>query len=165
MNLKGFLKRGYRAWYYFRMGYSVYLTFLFGYVSTLVTVYYLAVKSVPYLSDVFPRFVPFAVLATVIGGPLSVVIGWIHMKRSRLYSSEADVTQEAYPYNYKLTPGINPEVVFPTALAQLKLLRMMAERNGLLTESERDAIDELEKKYQILIRGGYVGMPKRTLNF
>ena len=37
----------YRAWYYFRLGYSTYLTFILGYVSTLVTVCYLAIKNMP----------------------------------------------------------------------------------------------------------------------
>ena len=64
-----------RMWFYFRIGYATYLTFLLGYVSTLVTVYYLAIKNLPTLLDIFPRFVPFAFLATIIGGPLSIVLG------------------------------------------------------------------------------------------
>jgi len=68
-----------------------------GYVSTLITVYYLAIKNVPSLLDVFPKFVPFAMLATVIGAPLSVAIGWIHLKRSNLYSSEATISVESNP--------------------------------------------------------------------
>jgi hypothetical protein len=68
----GFLAR---LWFYFRTGYSTYLTFLLGYMSTLITVYYLAIKNIPELLDLFPRFVPFAVLSTVIGAPLSIIVG------------------------------------------------------------------------------------------
>jgi hypothetical protein len=78
----------YRAWYYFRQGYSTYLTFVLGYVSTLITVYYLAIKNMPPLLDIFPHFLSFAAIGTVFGVPLAIAIGWIHMKRSRLYSSE-----------------------------------------------------------------------------
>ena len=95
----------FRAWYYFRLGYSTYLTFILGYASTLVTVYYLAIRNAPALLDLFPHFAEFGVLATVVGGPLAVVIGWIHLKRSGLYSSEADISVEASPYTYKLPPA------------------------------------------------------------
>jgi hypothetical protein len=94
-----------RLWYYFRIGYSTYLTFLLGYVSTLVTVYYLAIKNIPTLLDLFPRFVPFAILATAIGVPLSVGIGSVHLKRSPAYSSEIDIGMEANPYNYSSHPA------------------------------------------------------------
>ena len=58
-----------RAWFYFRQGYSTYLTFLLGYVSTLVTVYYPAIKNMPPLLDLFPHFAEFAIIATVVGAP------------------------------------------------------------------------------------------------
>ena len=69
------------AWYYFRLGYSTYLTFLLGYASTLVTVYFLAIKNMPVLLEIFPNFELFSVIATVIGVPLSIGIGWLHLKR------------------------------------------------------------------------------------
>lgn len=156
-------KLSYRVWYYFRMGYSTYLSFLIGYGSTLVTVYYLAIKNVPPLLDIFPKFWPFAILSTLTAIPLSVILGWFHMKRSLLYSSEVDVTVESYPYNYKLPPGFNPEVVFPAYLVYLKLLRRLAEQNGFLTEGERAEIEQLENKFDILIKGGWVGTPRRII--
>lgn len=152
----------FRAWYYFRLGYSTYLTFLLGYVSTLVTVYYLAIKNMPSLLDVFPHFVPFAVLATVVGVPVAVGLGWVHMKRSGLYSSEADISVEANPYYYKLAPGTSKEVNTPATILTLKMLRKIAETNGLLSDSEKAAIDDLEKKLQTLMEGGYVGLPRRA---
>ena len=159
------LRWAYRAWYYFRMGYATYLTFLFGYVSTLVTVYYLAIKNMPPLLDVFPHFVPFAVLATVLGGPLAIMVGWVHMKRSRLFSSEQDIAVEANPYQYKLPPGYLKEAWVPVMLVQLRLLRKMSETSGLLTDLERAEIEELDKKVVTLLRGGYLGSPRRDLSF
>jgi hypothetical protein len=155
----------YRSWYYFRVGYGTYLTFLLGYVSTLVTVYYLAIKNIPSLLDLFPKFIPFAALATVIGAPLSVAIGWIHLKRSGLYSSETDIGVEANPYNYKLPPGVSPVVLFPAYMEMLRILRKVAETNQLLTGPELARIEDLEKKFELLINGGSVGVPRRKLNF
>jgi len=152
-----------RMWYYFRMGYSTYLTFLLGYVSTLVTVYYLAIKNLPTLLDIFPRFVPFAVLATIIGGPLSVLIGWLHLKRSQIYSSEADVGVEANPYTYKLMPGIWTEVYTPLYLELLVLQKRLLEAQKLLKEEDKNQIEALEAKLQTLLSGGYVGVPRRRI--
>jgi hypothetical protein len=155
----------YRSWYYFRLGYGTYLTFILGYVSTLVTVYYLAIKNMPTLLDVFPRFVPFAVLATVIGTPLAVLIGWVHLKRSKLFSSEQDIAAEANPYNYKLVPGYWREALAPLMLTQLRILKKLSEAEGLLADSDKNEIEELEKKMMILLNGGHVGSPKRELDF
>jgi hypothetical protein len=159
------LRSIYRAWYYFRLGYSTYLTFLLGYATTLVTVYYLAIKNIPSLLDIFPKFVPFAALATVIGVPLSVGIGWIHLKRSGLFSTEQDLSMEANPYLYKLQPGYAKEVTFPAAFLQLTIIRRLADNTGLLTEAEKAQLNELESKFSTLLSGGYVGEPRRKLNF
>jgi hypothetical protein len=143
------------------LGYSTYLTFLLGFISTLITVYYLAIKNVPDLLNVFPHFEQFAVLATVIGCPLSIAIGWAHLKRSSMYSSEQDISVEANPYQYKLTPGIAVEVSAPTSLVMLRILRSLAEKGGTLTESEKKVLDDLEEKWTLLREGGYVGVPRR----
>ncbi len=152
-----------RVWYYFRIGYSTYLTFLLGYVSTLITVYYLAIKNIPDLLTLFPRFVPFAILATIVGGPMSVTIGWLHLKRSPAYSSEMDIGAESNPYSYKLPPGYNREVWAPMFLEMLDMMMRLLEKQGLLREAESSQIEELKRKVGILIAGGSVGTPKRTL--
>ena len=152
----------YRAWYYFRMGYATYLTYLIGFVSTLITVYYLAIKSAPPILDIFPHFAPFAILATVIGVPLSVAVGWIHLKRSRLYSSEQDINVEASPYSYKLIPGYWKEAFTPFYLEMLIQVERLLEAQGMLGEEDKKRIQGLREKMQVLIDGGYVGTPRRS---
>lgn len=152
-----------RLWYYFRMGYATYLTFLLGYVSTLITVYYLAIKNIPALLDVFPKFVPFAVLSTVIGVPLSIGIGWLHLKRSLAYSSEMDIGVESNPYYYKFPPGYTLEVWGPVYLELLLQVKKLLAANKLLNDEERERIENLEKKLRILNEGGYIGQPRRRL--
>jgi hypothetical protein len=152
-----------RLWYYFRIGYSTYLSFLLGFVSTLVTVYYLAIKNMPSLLDVFPHFVPFAIIATLAGIPLAVSIGWAHLKRIPAYSSEQDIAAEANPYNYKLLPGWQTEVWIPTYLELLVQIRRLSESQNLLSEEDKARIKILESKMQRLVEGGMVGTPRRKM--
>ena len=154
-----------RCWYYFRTGYGTYLVALLGYVSTLVTVYYLAIRNMPDLETFFQKFSWFAVLATLIGVPLSVILGWVHVKRSGLYKAEIDIAVEANPYNYMLAPGYWKEAAFPAYLETLRLVKALCEKEGLLTPDCRQKIDQLERKFEILIKGGYVGTPRRKMNF
>jgi len=161
MSVSGFV---YRMWYYFRIGYATYLTFLLGFATTLVTVYYLAIKNIPDLLDVFPHFVPFAVLSIVIGVPLSVGIGWYHMKGTALWQSELDITAEANPYLYKMYPGYWREVFTPVYLEVLKSMEKMLEKQGMLTDDDRKRLDDLEQKLRTLIEGGYVGTPRARID-
>lgn len=153
-----------RSWYYFRVGYNTYLVFLLGYGSTLVTVYYLAIRNIPELQNLFQRFWLFAVLATLIGVPVSGTIGWVHTKRSSLWKAEIDIAIEANPYNYKLPPGYWKDAAFPAYLKILRLVRTLSERANLLTNEEKAEIEELEKRFETLLRGGYVGVPRRRLD-
>jgi hypothetical protein len=157
------LKLGFvaRLWYYFRLGYSTYLTFLLGYVSTLITVYYLAIKNIPELLNIFPKFVPFAVLSTLIGAPLSIVIGWLHLKRSAAFSAEADIGAESNPYMYKLYPGYTKEVQYPVYLELLIQMRRLLDAQHALSPEDRARIDNLEEKIRTLVSGGFVGSPRR----
>mgnify|MGYP006269730255 CR=1 FL=1 len=161
MSVSGFV---YRMWYYFRIGYGTYLTFLLGFATTLVTVYYLAIKNIPDLLEVFPRFVPFAVLSVVVGVPLSVAIGWYHMKGTAIWQSELDITAEANPYLYKMYPGYWREVFTPVYLEVLKSMEKMLEKQGMLTDDDKKRLDDLEQKLRTLIEGGYVGTPKTRIN-
>jgi hypothetical protein len=157
------LKLGFvaRLWYYFRLGYATYLTFLLGYISTLITVYYLAIKNIPELLSLFPKFGPFAILATVIGGPLSIVIGWLHLKRSAAFSAEVDIGAESNPYMYKLYPGYMKEVQFPLYLELLMQIRKLLESQTTLAPADKERIESLENKLHTLIDGGFVGNPRR----
>ena len=153
----------YRMWYYFRIGYSTYLTFLLGFATTLVTVYYLAIKNIPFLLNVFPQFWPFAVLTLFVGVPLSVFVGWIHMKGSGLWMSEVDISVEANPYLYKMYPGYWQEAFTPLYLELLRGMRVMLEKEKMLTKDDKERIENLEEKVRKLIEGGYVGTPRTRI--
>jgi len=154
-------KLGYtaRLWYYFRIGYATYLTFLLGAVNTLVVVWYLAIREMPAIENVFGHFLPFAIVATLLGVPLSVAVGWLHLKRTPLYSSEMDISVEANPYYYKSPPGYYQEVFFPVFRELLVAVR----DKETLDSAARDRINKILEKIDLLIQGGYVGKPRRKL--
>lgn len=57
------------------------------------------------------------------------------------------------------------EAIAPIMLAELRMLKRMCETRGLLPESERNEIEELDRKIVTLARGGYMGSPRRDLDF
>ena len=152
-----------RLWFYFRIGYSTYLTFLLGAVNTLVVVWYLAIRDIPLIESIFGHFMPFAIFVTLTGVPLSVAIGWVHYKRSSAYTSEIDIQVEANPYNYRLVPGKELEVFAPVYSELLHLLRRLCETQIKLTPDEQSAAENLEQKLDVLLHGGMAGTPKRKM--
>ena len=144
----------FRAWYYFRIGYGVYLTFVLGFVSTIVTVYYLAINNIPLLKIVFPSFWIFSVLAIAIGVPLAVFSGYFHFKRTRAYSSEVDIATESNPYLFKIVPGKEKEITVPSAIANIDLNLAMARKLGVLTPEMESVLLEVREKYQRLAKHG-----------
>ena len=79
----------FRAWYYFRMGWSTYFAFIFASVNTLTVTYFLAIENYPVLQQAFPSFVHYIVVIILVGVPLLVAIGYIHFKKSPSFRAEA----------------------------------------------------------------------------
>jgi len=153
LNLRRLL---FRSWYYFRIGYGTYLSFLLGFVSTIVTVYYLAINNIPFLKLIFPTFWLFSILALAFGVPLAIFSGYFHFKRSQAYSSEVDIGVEANPYYFKITPGKEKELTVPLTVANIDLTVAMARKLGVLTpELESDFLQVREKYLRLAKYGDY----------
>ena len=88
----------FRSWYYFRMGWSTYFAFIFAAINTLTVTYYLAIEKIPSLTLLFPNFLQYVLIVTIIGIPVLVVIGYVHYKRTVAFKSEVDVVLESQPY-------------------------------------------------------------------
>ncbi len=159
MNLRVFanFRMIFRAWYYFRIGYVTYFSFLLGYLSTFVSIYYLAIKNIPELSNIFPHFSIFTLLGTSIGVPLAVLVGWLHLKRTAVYTAEV----EANPYAYKAIPGKERDVFAPTYLELLRQNRKILALNNLLSPEDEKTISKLEKDLLIIISGRSIADPLR----
>lgn len=149
-------KLGFRAWFYFRQGWTTYFAFIFAAVNTMVTTYYLAIENIPALKTVFPSFFVYVGIIAGCGIPLLVFVGYVHYKRSSAYSAEADINVESYPYFYKLQPGWTQEVVFPLYNVITELLVKLS-KNEKISNEEMAKIEDLQKKIDLLTKGGYVG--------
>ena len=133
----------FRAWYYFRMGWSTYFAFIFAAINTLVVTYFLAIERYPFLNEIFPTFTHYVVTACIIGIPILILIGFIHFKRSSAYRSEADISVEVNPYFRRIL--LNTELIIPLHLKLTELLIKLSQ-NEKLSQSELDEIKELQNE-------------------
>lgn len=153
---------GFRAWFYFRQGWSTYFAFILAAINVMVTTYYLAIKDVPSLKIIFPSFANYAIILSLIGIPILISVGYIHYKKLAAFSSETDILNESHPYNFKSPPGWYIEVQFPLYLALTNMI-LKSSKNEKLTDEELNEMTELQKKIEILMKGGYVGKPTKPL--
>jgi hypothetical protein len=153
----------FRAWYYFRMGYGTYMTFIVATINVMVTVYYLAIKNIPDLQLIFPNFTVWFITLIFTGGPLAVFLGWLHLKKSPAFRSETEVGVEANPYYYKLPPGFWKDALVPVMLQTMKLNIKLLNKETL-SEQEIQSLKELQNKMEHLIDGGYIGSPKHMIS-
>ena len=100
---------GYRAWFYFRNGWSMYFAFIFAAINTLTVTYFLAIERVPFLTSIFPTFIHYAVITSGIAIPLLIIVGYIHWKRSGARKAEIDISYETDPY--KVRTLVNSEMI------------------------------------------------------
>ena len=147
---------GFRAWFYLRMGYSIYWAFLFMGINTLTVTYFLAIDNVPFLKDIFPTFTIYVIFLVVVGIPILITTGYVHYKRIPGYKSEVEVTVESNPYQFKLPPGFWLHVIMPYFRLESDLL-MKIIQNQKINDDEVKKMQELQSKMDHLLKGGYVG--------
>ena len=153
-------KQSFRAWFYFRQGWTAYFAFIMAAINVLTVTYFLAIENYPSLQVIFPTFVHYIATAVGVGVPLLVFVGYTHYKRSVAFRAEAEIEIEANPYWYKAPPGWNKEVVFPLYLNMINLMIKMS-KNEKLTPDEIKKMSDIQKSLSTLIDGGYVGKPSR----
>ncbi len=145
MNRPKGTKHVFRAWFYFRNGWSLYFAFIFAAINTLVVTYYLAIDKIPFLLNVFPSFAYYVITLVSIGIPILVLIGYIHFKRSPAYKSEASIGFEVNPYLRRNL--INSELTLELNLKILNLIFKLSNQEKL-DESE---LNEIKKSTQKLV--------------
>ena len=105
--------KGFRLFYYFRIGYGTYLAMFIGVINVLTTTYFLAGKNIVWLQKIFPSFEIYILFCIGIGMPIVILAGWLHFKKIGTYTQEVAISQQYSPYNYKFPPGFNKEIFFP----------------------------------------------------
>ena len=143
------------------MGWGTYFAFIFAAINTLVVTYYLAIEKIPSLEIIFPSFVNYVVIISLIGIPILVVFGYIHFKRTHAFGSEQEVSVESNPFNYKLAPGHQIQVFGPAFLELLKLNLKIINKEPI-SDGELKKVNEIIEKLSTLCEGGWVGKPKHV---
>ena len=135
----------FRAWFYFRNGWSMYFAFIFAAINTLTVTYFLAIERAPALQALFPSFFQYVLLVTIIGVPLLIGIGYAHWKRTKARKAEVDIGFETNPYQRRFV--VNTEIILHLNLKLIEML-MRSTSGEKLTENEIKKIqaykDEIE---------------------
>ena len=132
--------KGFRAWYYFRMGWGYYFAFLFAAINTLTVTYYLAIENYPFLKTIFPSFEQYILLVVLVGIPLLVLVGYAHYKKTPSYRAEADVWVESNPYQARVLVNTQFTLALNMKLTDV-LLKLSS--NQEITQKEIEEIKTL----------------------
>lgn len=135
----------FRAWFYFRQGWSTYFAFVFAAINTLTVTYYLAIERYPVLSQIFPSFVQYVAIIVAIGIPLLIAIGYVHWKKTSAARAEADISMEVNPYFRRML--MNTEVILPMQMKILELLTKVS-NNEKLSSDELSEIKKIQDQLQ-----------------
>mgnify|MGYP001263790779 CR=1 FL=1 len=144
---------GFRGWFYFRQGWSVYFAFIFAAINTLTVTYFLAIENYPFLKEIFPSFLHYIIIVPLVGIPLLVFIGYAHYKRTASFKAEADINIEANPHFRRIL--INTEVLLPSYVKLLELIVKLSQNEKLSQEDMtqisklKNELDDHIKKRQI----------------
>ena len=129
----------FRAWFYFRNGWSLYFAFIFAAINTLTVTYYLAIDKIPFLLNLFPSFTHYIGGAVLIGVPILIAIGFIHYKKSPAFRSDTTIGFETNPFVRRNL--INSELNLELNLMIQNLLSRLS-NNEKLTGDELNKIQE-----------------------
>ena len=135
----------FRAWFYFRQGWSTYFAFIFAAINTLTVTYFLAIEEYPILNSLFPSFLIYVLIVVSMGIPILVLVGYGHFKRSNAFKAEADINIEANPHQRRILS--NTELLFPILLKLLEINTKIS-NNEKLSEIETNELNSLKKILQ-----------------
>lgn len=130
---------GFRAWFYFRQGWTTYFAFIFAALNTMVVTYYLAIENIPVLKTVFPSFYAYLVVTAALGIPLLIFVGYAHQKKTASYKTEADIYYESNPHSLRTYNDV--ELLLELNLKLVNLLLLDYEKNNTIN----DQVNELKK--------------------
>ena len=129
----------FRAWFYFRNGWSMYFAFIFAAINTLTVTYFLAIERVPALQVIFPSFFQYVAIVSLIAVPLLIGIGYAHYKRTKARKAEVDIGFETSTYQRRFI--VNTEIILHLNLRLTEML-MKLTHGEKLTENEIKKIRE-----------------------
>ena len=134
---------GFRAWFYFRNGWSLYFAFIFAAINTLTVTFFLAIERYPDLNWVFPTFFHYIVIVSGIGIPLLVIIGYVHYKRTAARRAEVDIGYETDAY--KARTLVNTEISVKLNMWLLDMLLKTSKKQQISNE-DYQKLEKIQKK-------------------
>ena len=135
---------GFRAWFYFRQGWSTYFAFVFAAINTLTVTYYLAIENYPFLKSFFPSFEQYILIVVLVGIPLLVLVGYAHYKKTPSYRAEADVWVEGNPYQARVL--VNTQFTLALNMKLTGVLLKLSSKEEI-SEKEINEIKDLQSKF------------------
>ena len=139
-------RKGFRGWFYFRIGWSTYFVFILAAINTLTVTYFLAVDNYPLLKVIFPTFEQYTLITVSIGIPLLILVGYFHFKRSLAFKSELDIQTESNPYLSRNT--VNADLSLKLNLKLISLLLKMSTGEKI----DKNEIDEIGKLHHDILK-------------
>ena len=136
---------GFRAWFYFRNGWSLYFAFIFAAINTLTVTFYLAIEKYPDINWMFPTFFHYIVVVCGLGVPLLVIVGYVHYKRTAARKAEVDISYETDAY--KARTLVNTEIAIRLNMKLLDMIMKISKKQELSDEDYQ----ELEKLREKLV--------------
>ena len=152
---------GFRAWFYFRTGWSMYFAFIIAAINTLTVTYYLAVEKVPFLVEIFPTFLHYVVIFVAIGIPILVATGYSHFKRTSARKAEVDISVETNPYMIRVL--VNSEYILKLNL-KLSNLLLKSQTGQKLSEKEISDLLDIQNELDSFLENRNVSK-ERDLEF
>ena len=152
---------GFRAWFYFRTGYTMYFAFIIAAINTLTVTYYLAVEKVPILVEIFPTFLHYVVIFVAIGIPILVATGYSHFKRTSARKAEVDISVETNPYLIRIL--VNSEYILKLNL-KLSNLLLKSQTGQTLSEKETSELLDIQNELDSFLKSRNVSK-ERDLEF
>lgn len=144
----------FRSWFYFRQGWALYFAFIFAAVNTLTTTYFLAIERYPTLKAIFPTFIHYVAIASAIGIPILVLMGYMHFKKSGAFKSETDITIEANPHLRRIL--VNTEVLLALSL-KINGVVLKLSQNEKLNENELAELIKLQEELNEHLKNKTIG--------
>ena len=137
-------KRGYRGWFYFRIGWNTYFAFVLAAINTLTLTYYLAIDNYPVLKELFPTFEQYILIVVSIGVPLLAFTGYAHYKRTKAFRAETDVWIESNPYQARLL--VNTEMILGLNQKLTEFIIKLS-KDEELKDDQLKELSDLQKKF------------------
>ena len=137
-------KKGYRGWFYFRIGWNTYFAFIIAAINTLTVTYYLLIENYPLLKELFPTFEQYVIIVVSIGVPLLGFTGYAHYKRTKAFRAETDVWIESNPYQARLLA--NTEMILGLNQKLTEFIIKLS-KDEELKDDQLKELSDLQKKF------------------